>query len=162
MKTRILILTAILTVISLGAFAIKDGQALTGTSLTGFGKYTLVNADFPMVYDNVELKTYELNYENASSSVQIGVLKEKKCKTFIVRSDEFEVQYTCTNGVFGVKKIENRFAELPKEEMDSKLNRVAYFAQRVICHENKSEDDLLGLIACYFPNLINEQYQASF
>jgi hypothetical protein len=46
--------------------------------------------------------------------------------------------------------------------MDAKLNRVSYFAQRVICTNKKSEDELLGLIACYFPALVNEDYQANF
>ena len=39
---------------------------------------------------------------------------------------------------------------------------VSYYAQRVICQNMKSDDELLGLIACYFPSLVNEEYQASF
>ena len=88
------------------------------------------------------------------------MVKEKDCTTFIVRSDEFEIEYTCNKGVFGVKKIESKYQELPKEEMALKLNKVSYYSQRVICQNKKSEDELLGLIACYFPNLINEEYQA--
>jgi len=162
MKTKLFILTVCLAVLSLGASAIKDGKALTGTSLTGFGNYTLVNSDSPMVINDEVVKTYELTYENTANPIRIGVVKEKDCKTFIVRSEEFEVEYTCNKGVFGVKKIEKKYAELPKEEMENKLNRVAYFSQRVICQNKKSEDDLLGLIACYFPNLVNDEYQANF
>jgi hypothetical protein len=87
---------------------------------------------------------------------------EKKCTTFIVRTDEFEIEYACRNHVFGVKKMEARFQQLPKEEMDLKLDRVAYYAQRVICQNKKSQDDLLCLIACYFPDLVKDEYQASF
>jgi hypothetical protein len=108
------------------------------------------------------VKTYDLRYENTSDVVQIGVVKEEKCVSYVVRSDEFEIMYTCVNGVFGVKKIDGKLQTLPKEEMDAKLNRASYFAQRVICQNKKSEDELLGLIACYFPKLINEEYQASF
>jgi hypothetical protein len=61
-----------------------------------------------------------------------------------------------------VKKLEAQYQQLPKEEMDAKLDRVNYFAQRVICQNKKSEDELLGLIACYFPKLIKEDYQANF
>lgn len=142
---------------------IKDGKAMTGNSLTEFGKYTVVNADHaPMVVNDQVVKTYELTYENANHPVRIGVLDDKKedCKIFIVRTDEFEVQYTCRKGVFGVKKMEKQYQEIPKEEIDMKLNRVSYFAQRVICQNKKSEDELLGLIACYFPSLVNEEYQA--
>lgn len=163
MKTRLFILTICIAFLSMGATAkIKDGKALTGTSLTEFGKYTIVNSESPMIVDDVVIKTYDLMYENTSGVVRVGLVKEKKCTTFIVRSDEFEVEYTCNNGVFGVRKIEKKYQELPKEEVDSKLDRVSYFSQKVICQNKKSEDELLGLIACYFPNLVKAEYQASF
>ncbi len=163
MKTRLFILTICIAILSMSATAkIRDGKALTGTSLTDFGKYTIVNSDVPMVVNDEAIKTYDLMYENTSSMVRIGLVKEKNCTTFIVRTDEFEVEYTCNKGVFGVKKIEKKYQELPKEEIDNRLNRVSYFSQRVICQNKKSEDELLGLIACYFPNLVKEEYQASF
>jgi len=163
MKTRLLILTICIAVLSMGATAkIKDGKALTGTSLTDFGKYTIVNSDAPMVVKDVAIPTYDLTYENADALVQIGLVKEKECTTFVVHTDEFEVQYTCNKGVFGVQKIEKKYQELPKEEMEAKLDRVAYFSQRVICQNKKTDDELLGLIACYFPNLVKEDYQAGF
>ena len=147
----------------MGATAkIKDGKALSGTSLTDFGKYTIVNSEAPLVVNNGVIKTYDLMYENTSNTVRIGLVKEKDCTTFIVRSDEFEVEYTCNKGVFGVKKIEPKYQELPKEEMKAKLDKVAYYAQRVICQNKKSNDELLGLIACYFPDLVNDEYQANF
>lgn len=163
MKTKLFILTICVAILSMGATAkIKDGQTMTGNSLTDFGKYTLAISDAPMVVDNQVIKTYDLTYENTDNTIRVGLVKEKDCTTFIVRSDEFEVEYTCNKGIFGVKKIEGKFQELPKEEMDLKLNKVSYYAQRVICQNKKSEDELLGLIACYFPNLINEEYQAGF
>ena len=163
MKTKLFILTICAALFTMGAEAkIKDGKALNGNSLTDFGKYTVMVSNMPMVLEDEVVKTYELTYENTSNPVQIGVLKEKECKTYVVRSDEFEIEYTCNNGVFGVKRIEQRFQTLPKEELDARLNRVSYFQQRVICKNKKSEDEILGLIACYFPQLINEEYQASF
>lgn len=164
MKTKLILFAICVAILSLGATAtIKDGKAMTGNSLTDFGKYTIVNSHAPMVYENQVLKTYELTYENLNNSIRIGVLceDELKCKTFIVRTDEFEIEYACRNNVFGVKKIEKRFQELPKEEMELKLDKVSYYAQRVICQKKKSEDDLLGLIACYFPDLVKDEYQTS-
>lgn len=163
MKTKLFILTICAGLLSLGTSAkIKDGQALAGNSLTGFGKYTIMVSDAPMVVNNEVVKTYDLMYEKTSNPIQVGMIKEEKCRTFIVRTDDFEIQYSCNSGVFGVKKIESRFQTLPKEEMDAKLDRANYFAQRVICTNQKSEDELLGLIACYFPKLVKEDYQASF
>lgn len=164
MKTKLVLLAVCVLALSVvtSAAKIKDGQAMTGNSLSEMGQYTITHSDAPMVYDNQVLPTYELRYENAANPVQIAVVQDKKCKTFIVRNDEFEVQYTCQNGVFGVKKLDKKFQEIPEEEMNMKLNRVGYYAQRVICNDKKSEDDYLGLIACYFPELVNEEYQANF
>jgi len=163
MKTRIFILTICVALVSQGANAkIKDGKSLTGNSLTDFGKYTIMVSDDPMVINDESVKTYDLTYENTSNPIHIGVVKGEECLTFIVRTNDFEVQYNCNKGIFGVKKIETRYQTLPKEEMDAKLDRVSYFSQRVICNNKKSEDELLGLIACYFPSLINDDYQANF
>ena len=163
MKTKLFILTICVALVSLGASAkIKDGKALTGNSLTDFGKYTIMVSDAPMVINDEVVKTYDLTYENTSNPIHIGLVKGEECVTFIVRSDDFEVQYKCNKGIFGVKKIDPKYQTLPKEEMDAKLNRVSYFSQRVISNNKKSEDELLGLIACYFPSLVNEEYQANF
>lgn len=163
MKTKLFLLTIGVALLGLSVSAkIKTGQALTGQSLTEFGKYSITVSDAPMMVNNEAVKTFELNYENTSNPVKIGLVKTENCTTYIVRSEEFEIEYTCNKGVFGVKKIEPQYQELPKEEMEAKLDRVNYFSQRVICQNNKSEDELLGLIACYFPNLIKEDYQASF
>jgi len=163
MKTKLFILTICIALVSLGASAkIKEGKALTGNSLTEFGKYTITVSDEPMIIASEAVKTYDLMYENTGNPIRVGLVKEEQCTTFVVRSGDFEIQYSCNKGVFGVNKIESRFQTLPTEEMDAKLNKVNFFSQRVISANKKSEEELLGLIACYFPVLVNEEYQASF
>jgi len=163
MKTKLFILTICIALVSLGASAkIKEGKALTGNSLTEFGKYTITVSDEPMIIASEAVKTYDLMYENTGNPIRVGLVKEEQCTTFVVRSGDFEIQYSCNKGVFGVNKIESRFQTLPTEEMDAKLNKVNFFSQRVISANKKSEEELLGLIACYFPVLVNEKYQASF
>ena len=163
MKTRVVLFTICVALLSLGASAkIKDGKALTGTSLTEFGKYTIVQSENPMVFNDKVIETFDLIYENTNHPIRIGVVDEKDCKNFIVRSDVFEVEYICTKGVFGVKKLDKKYQELPSESNEAKLNKVSYYSQRVICRNPKTQDELLGLIACYFPDLVNEEYQANF
>ncbi len=94
--------------------------------------------------------------------VRIGLIENKKCSKFIVRTDEFEVQYSCKKGVFGIQKIEKKYQKLPDEATIDKLNRASYYSQKVICQKQKSQDVLLGLIACYFPTLVKDEYQANF
>lgn len=163
MKTRLVILTVCAALLSIGASAkMKEGKILKGDSGSEFGNYTIVTSSSPMTLDNQAVTTYDLTYELTNDVVRIGVVQEKKCTVFVVRSDQFEVQYTCNKGVFGVKKIAKKYQQLPTEVMDAKLNKTSYFAQRVICQNKKSDEELLGLIACYFPSLVNEEYQASF
>lgn len=163
MKTKLYFLGVFLLALVMGVSAkVKEGQAITGNSLTNFGKYSIVKSETPMVLNNVAIRTYDLMYENTANPVRIGVIKEKKCTTFVVRSDQFEVQYSCNKGVFGVKKMDKEYRSLPEATCDSKFNKVNFYAQRVICQNPKSEEDLLGLIACYFPNLVDEQYHAQF
>lgn len=92
-----------------------------------------------MVINDQVVKTFDLTYENTSTPIRIAVLKEKKnCTTFLLRSDEFEIQYSCNKGVFGVKKMEDKYCQLPQEATLSKLNKVSYYSQRVICQNRKS------------------------
>ncbi|WP_372948375.1 hypothetical protein [Mariniphaga sp.] len=163
MKTKMYFLGVFLLALVMGVSAkIKEGQAITGNSLTNFGKYTIEMSESPMVINNQAVTTYELMYEKTANPVRIGVVKGKKSTTFVVRSDQFEVQYAFEKGIFGVQKMEKKYRELPEATCDSKFNKVSYYSQRVITQKPKSEDELLGLIACYFPNLVDEQYHAQF
>jgi hypothetical protein len=58
--------------------------------------------------------------------------------------------------------MNKKYRELPEEIFNSKINKVSFYSQRVISQKTKSEDEMLGLIACYFPNLVDEQYHAQF
>ncbi len=163
MKARLIALTICISIFSLSVSAkIKDGKALSGKSLTDFGNYTIIKSENPMIVNGQTLETFDLSYENTNYPIQIGVVNEKKCMNFIVRSDEFEIQYVCNRNVFGVKKMENKYKQFPDEANLARLNSVNYYAQRVISRNPKTQDELLGLIACYFPNLVNEEYQANF
>jgi len=162
MKTKLFILTMGVMLLGLVVSAgTKDTKALTGNSLTDFGKYTITVSDVPMVFDNQTLPTYNLTYENSDETVKIGLVQEEKCVTFIVCTDDFEIAYTCNSGVFGVKRIDSKYQKISKEEMDGKINRSNYLSQRVICTNKKPQDELLGLIACYLPQLMSDNFQAN-
>ena len=168
MKTKVFIMTICLALAFMSAEAnktkmkAKAATSISGKSLSDFGDYTISKCDHPMVIDGEEVKTYELAYSNLDTKVQIGVVQEKKCTSFILKSEIFEVEYACHKGVFGVKKIRKEFREIPKDMNEAVLDKEGYYSQRVISQKPKTEGELLGLIACYFPNLINDQYQGTF
>lgn len=139
---------------------VKDGELLSGNSMTDLGSYSIVKAELPIVVDGQSLESYDLFYESASKPVKIGIVYEGKSITFLVHTDEVEVQYVYQNGVFGVKTMDKKYRQLEGKESESKLDRDSYLSQRVITKNQKSGKEMLGLIACYFPALLEKQYQA--
>ncbi len=172
MKIKLFIMTICLALVLMNAEASKTktktkvhtnyASTITGKSLSDFGDYKVAKCNNPLVLDGVELKTYQLEYSNSEQDIRIGVIPEKKCTSFILKAKTFEVEYVCKNGVFGVKKIRKAYQEIPKDMNEAVLDKEGYFTQRVISQKPKTEGELLGLIACYFPNLIKDEYQGTF
>lgn len=165
MKTYLMLCALCLAVLIAGGATKEKGKEpkiLAGQSQTNFGKYEIRPSEDPMVINGQELETYELSYENASKPIQVGFLKTKKCKTFILRNEHFEIEYACEKGVFGVKKISKDYQLIPTTRNEAVLNLSQYYNQRVICQNPTSKEEILGLIACFYPMLIKEEYLASF
>ena len=93
MKTKLGLLAALVLVLSVIASAkIKDGQAMTGNSLSDMGAYTITHADAPIIHDNAVLETYDLVYENAEQCRKNWcVRREKNVKhsLFVTTSSKF-------------------------------------------------------------------------
>lgn len=159
MKTKLGILTMCLLLVALFASAKEKGASLiSGQSLTELGQYSIRSSTEAMTVGDEMLKTYELNYTNSDSPVLIGVKKTKKCKSFIVRTDKFEVEYVCNKNVFGVKRINKEYQTISTAVINQMLDNADFYSQRVISQYPKSDEELLGLIACYFPSLIKEDH----
>lgn len=161
MKTKLGILTMCLLLVSLFAVAKEKGTSLlSGQSLTELGQYSIRITDDAMQFGDELLTTYELNYTNYDSPVLIGVKKTKKCMNFIVRTDNFEIEYVCNKNVFGVKRINKEYQTISTAAINQMLDNADFYSQRIISQYPKTEEELLGLIACYFPLLINEDHLA--
>ena len=161
MKTKFGILTMSLLLVGLFATAKSNGTSLlSGQSGSNLGQYTIRISDNAMKIGDEELKTYELSYSNSNSPIAIGVKKTKKCMNFIVRTDNFEVEYVCNKHVFGVKRINKDFQTIDTNAINEMLDNADFYSQRVISQYPKTEEELLGLIACYFPSLIKDKYLA--
>lgn len=161
MKTKLSILTLGLLLVCLVTVAKgKSSSLISGQSLTELGQYTISNSSEALTIDGEALKTYELAYTNSDSPVLIGVKKTKKCMNFIVRTDNFEVEYVCNKHVFGVKRISKEYQTVNSEVINEMMDNAQFYTQRVISQNPKTEEELLGLIACYFPSLVKENYLA--
>ena len=157
MKTKLGILTLSLLMVCLLATAKEKGASLiSGQSLTELGQYDIRLSADAIKCGSEALKTYELSYSNFDSPVLIGVKKTKKCMNFIVRTNNFEVEYVCNKHVFGVKRISKDYQTVATTTINKMMDNADFYSQRVISQNPKSEEELLGLIACYFPSLIKD------
>lgn len=138
----------------------EKGTSLTSSIMTELGQYSISNSTEAIIIGNVALKTYEVKYSNNESPVLIGVQKTKKCCNFIVRSGNFEVEYVCKNHVFGVKRIDKEFQTVSPDVVNRLMDNYDFYTQRVITQNPKTEEELIGLIASYFPSLIKEGHLA--
>jgi hypothetical protein len=161
MKTKFRILTMSLLLVGFFATAKGSGTSLfSGQSLTELGQYTIRTSDNALKIGDETLKTYELSYANSDSPVLIGVKKTKKCMNFIVRTNNFEVEYVCKKHVFGVKRVSSEYQTIAPEVVNQMMDKADFYTQRVISQYPKTEEELLALIACYFPSLIQDEYLA--
>jgi hypothetical protein len=158
MKTKLAFLTLGLLFGCLFSGAKERSTSLiSGQSLTELGQYSIDTSTEPLTIAGETLKTYRLNYSNCNSPVLIGVKKTKQCLDFIIHTDNFEVEYVCKDHVFGVKRISKEYQRVSTETINDWMNKSQFYAQRVISQNPKTETELLGLIACYFPSLIKEE-----
>ncbi len=159
MKTRIGMLMLCLMLVGFTSTAkTKEATVLSGQSLTELGDYQISQSSKELTIGNDAVKTYELTYSNSESPVLIGIQKTKKCMNFIVRTNNFEVMYVCDHHVFGVKRISKEYQTISSDAISKLMDNTDFYSQRVITQNPKTETELLGLIACYFPSLVKDQY----
>lgn len=155
MKTSGKILSLIFALVLLSSFTLS-ATTVVGYSQSDMGKYWLKKAANHMVVDGQEVDTYVIHYDNLETPVYVGILKpHKDCTEFVVRSDGFEVLYTCRKGKFGIEYVPKKYATLSQDEARKAINRTNFLYQRVITQTPQSEKNLLKLIACYVPEVMS-------
>lgn len=134
---------------------------LRGESHTEFGNYNIRISDEPLIIDGEKLLTYDLEYTNLNKVVKIGIDEMRRCKKFIVKHPGFEIQYDCTKKGFGVRLMEPRYAKLQPRVINTIMDNNQFNYQQIIVAEERPVEDLLHLIACYFPHLICKDIRSS-
>lgn len=143
-----LLVFATMTALSYGKIIVK------GESNTSFGRYTIEVCDQPMQLAGEEMKCYLISYENSPITAKVFVDKDKKCKNFVVVSDDLSVMYSCNGQYFGVNKVGKQYQAAGLSTDDARLDRYDYFHQRVLARGGTTDYDAAVLIASYFPELI--------
>lgn len=150
---KIINLLGILALVFSPAIALEP--VAEGKTNNELGSYYVEKSEAPIIVDARILTTYKVSYENSEMTVRIAVdNRDKKCRKFIVVSDNLAMQYDCNGKIFGVKMPDQAYVEdgIPGSMIN--LDRSEYHKQKVLTQKKKSEIEQVKLIAVFFPKLI--------
>ncbi len=151
---KVFSLTVMILVISITSMA---GTFLTkGKTNCTLGSFKVEKTTDQLVVDGIALETYVISYENSEKKVKLAVQEDGKSKVFLVSSDDLDILYVCKSDIFGVEKPGKKFKKDGYITDDAVLNRSEYFNQKVITRSANSVKECAGLIAVYYPQLIQD------
>ncbi|HUS87156.1 MAG TPA: hypothetical protein VMW76_07950 [Bacteroidales bacterium] len=157
---RFLSLIAIAALTIFGCYA--KVPVAKGNSNSELGMFVLERSEAPIIVGWKILDTYDLIYENSGVTVRIVIDdSDKKCRKYIVFSDDICIQYTCNGRMFGSSMPDQKYVLKGDTTSLEHLDKEEYFRQKVISQTTNSELEQLKLIAVYFPRLVKE-YQEVF
>jgi hypothetical protein len=154
------ILSAGLLIVAFSTASFSREFVTGGKTHSAFGDYKIELADKPVTINGEQLKAYVISYQNSPLEVKVVIMKDKKCKNYIVLSDKLSVQYVCNGDYFGVKRLDKSFEKDGLTTSNEALNRSEYFHQKLIVPGKQSELESTQLIAAYFPMLIKDELVA--
>ena len=152
---------AALLIVAFSSASFSREFVAEGKTYSAVGDYKIKLADNPVTINGVQLKAYVISYENSPMEVKVAIMKDKKCKNYIVLSDKLSIKYVCNGDYFGVQKLGKTFEKDGILTSDESLNRVEYFHQRLIAQGKQGEIEATQLIAAYFPMLIKDELVTS-
>jgi hypothetical protein len=146
----IIVFTIITTVLK------ANPVVLTGDSQTKFGIYQISSASNSVVIDDVAYKTWELCYSGCQEKYLVFVTpgKDGNCN-FTVRNEKFEIQYAISNEKFGINWVDQDKRTIKKNDVKKLIKTGSFESQTVLTTNQKTEEEYLGLIACFMPLLFN-------
>jgi hypothetical protein len=152
---------AALLIVAFSSASFSREFVAEGKTYTALGDYKIKLANNPVTLNGVQLKAYLITYENSPMEVKVAIMKDKKCKNYIVLSDKLSIEYVCNGDYFGVQKLGKSFEKDGISTSDEALNKSEYFHQRLIAQGKQDEIEATQLIAAYFPLLVKDELTTS-
>ncbi len=133
--------------------------ALTaGTTKGDFDSYVITPVEGQKLGEGVE-QAWKISYGEGHNPVMIELYKTRKCKTYVIRTDNFEVAYVCTSRGFGARKLKVSESRIPYEITNQVINSQELERQRIISATPMEENEAVDLIASFLPDLVNPRYK---
>ncbi len=154
MKLQIIALTLLISAFTTATFANHTDDIVSGNSHTEFGEYLLTGGDNYQVINNVAYRTWELKYPETGKTFVVYMTpgSEKNC-CFIVRGENFEIQYSKNENGFGAKMVDSSMRTISRKELLKKIDRHSLQGQEILTQNTLTVDEYLGMIACFMPLL---------
>lgn len=136
--------------------SINNAQA-TGTR-SAFNNYEInLIQDFHMAKHVQAVWTLSYGDQNETA---ITVIKRKTIEgtEYRIQSECFSVNYMLTAEGFGVKDAKSSWSTVPKKINAAVLNQHEMARQKVLTLNKVTDEEALGLIASYLPDLLNDGY----
>ncbi len=146
------VLTVIFVFLLPAAFTIKANGYRNG-----FNDYKIETVNVTDTEKNVD-KMWNLTYNGSDRPVTVIKRHVGKDIFYVVNSQHFEVCYACTSKGFGTNLMKKMWSCVPVQINSAVLNANEFSNQRIITPKNVNDEEALGLIAGYLPNLINDNY----
>jgi len=119
--------------------------------------YEIKVVENPLPEQSAE-KVWSITYSGCEMPVTVIKRNTGNGAAYIVSTKFFEVCYACTPKRFGTVKLKNSWRCIPFEINQAVINQDEVNNQHVITPHQVNDETALDLIACYLPNLLNEQY----
>lgn len=128
----------------------------TGTS-SEFKDYSIDEVDDLFLGKDVKA-VWKISYSD--SEVPVTVVKQKTLEgtEYVVHSKYFEVCYASTANGFGTKVVRKSCRNVPKKISSAVIDQDQMKRQQIITPNKVDDEEALGLIASFLPELINEGY----
>lgn len=148
---RFAALTLAFLFVSASVFA--DGETsevyLSGSTNTSAGDYVVTGTTDVYHFQGQEYNVFNVYYDDPSHNMQIAVLDEDNCKSYIAYANGYWFMYNCTKDGFGVRKSMFKSASI-RDGFDAN----EFHDQTILVKSKKIEkDQAVSLIAAYLPKL---------
>jgi hypothetical protein len=107
-------------------------------------------------------QAWKLSYDESRAPVVVELYSSKKGKTFVVRTDHFEVAYVSSPKGFGARKVKITESKVPDSLTSQVVDAEELAKQRILSTEEVDEKTAVELIAAYLPDLVNSSYKHLF
>ncbi len=123
-----------------------------------FSKYEIVPVE--NIHMGTEVKgVWTIRYNGAEAPLTVIKRSTKEGAEYVVQSDYFVVSYASKSNGFGCKPTRKAWSTVPQKITRAVINENVMEQQKVLTPNRQlNDDEALGLIASYLPDLLNDGY----